>query len=143
MKRVLILLIITLSTTLNSFAHDIKNAKKGSTVVQSFGVLDFIYDGLSTEGHAAIVVNEYVNDSESKFIVGAHSGGVTYDSYDDHIKDQHHFGHFRAVSQNYTFKQRELIVRAAKSAVGKKYKFVESNLPHLIVAKPLYWGLSG
>jgi len=60
MKKLLLIIIIS---TLNSFAHDIKNAKIGSTVI-----IDW-----RNVGHSAIVINEYKNnsDSDKKFIIGS------------------------------------------------------------------------
>lgn len=80
-----ILLIATL-ITINSFAYDIKNAKIGSTIISNWNYV----------GHAAVVVKEYTNDADHFFIIGSHSGGVRYDSYNDHLEGGDiHLGHFK------------------------------------------------
>ncbi len=114
----LLFIIVVALTTLNSFAYDIRNAKIGSTIVSDWNYV----------GHAAIVVKEYTNDNDSHFIIGSHSGGVRYDSFNDHLEGGDvHLGHFRAVERNYTFKEREYIKTAVENAVeaDTKYKFVE------------------
>lgn len=119
MKRVLLPLIVMLVVTLNSFAYDIKNAKIGSTIVSDW----------NTVGHAAVVVKEYTTNSDPKFIIGSHEGGVRYDSFDDHLEGgDTHLGHFRAVERNYTFKERKYIRIAAERAVKANTKYEFKNL---------------
>jgi len=145
MKRLLLLSLIVIATTLNSFASDIKNAKIGSTIISSWNIV----------GHAGIVVNEYINDLEPKFIIGSHSGGVRYDSYFVHLFDSDtyeydiHLGHFRAAQRNYTFNERKDIKKAARRAVNSDtgYEFINlytydwdythiNNVPYNITTIP-------
>jgi|GEM_PF-4913900 len=127
MKKIIFILLIVMLSTEVSFAYDIKNAKKGSTIIIDWdasidiGVTE-IGDGWSYEGHAGIVIDTYKNDDDRGFIVGAHGDGVVKESYAQHLGHWNHLGHFRATSKNYTDIERRNIVKAAKSAVGKAYE---------------------
>jgi len=118
-KKIVVGSLIVTSIIQVSFAYDIKNAKKGSVIISDWNT-NWIP---STEGHAGVVVSEYNNNTDSSFIIGAHGEGVRYDSYNTHLGEDNHLGHFRTTLKNYTFSERINIVNAAEKAIGKEYVF--------------------
>ncbi|MEA2028388.1 MAG: hypothetical protein U9N49_05385 [Campylobacterota bacterium] len=100
-------------------------------------------------GHAAVVISEYKNDDWRDFVIAAEMDGMFKLSHKYNLNGNNYLGHFRAVSRNYTFEERDLIKEAALEAYKSEpgYEFInlytydwdfehENNIPYSIYVVP-------